>query len=476
MSFTLKQTFIASSLALSLALSASPSALAASQPPGLPNFAQLVDKEGRAVVNISARQNARTTAANPLPDLAPGDPFFEFFRRFAPPQQQREEAVSLGSGFIISPDGYILTNAHVVARGDEITVKLNDKREYKARLIGADGRTDVALLKIDAHNLPAVELGNPNTLRVGEWVLAIGSPFGFDNTVTSGIVSAKGRQLPDENYVPFIQTDVAVNPGNSGGPLFDMDGKVVGINSQIYSRSGGFMGISFAIPIDVAMQVADQLKQNGRVSRGRLGVQIQDLTKDLAASFGLKSPSGALVNSVEAGGPADKAGIRAGDIVLAVNGQPIKETSDLPRLIGAVKPGLATRIEIWRNQASRTVTVVPDELREADARAAQREAQPKQPARAQQQIAPVGLVLADAPPPLLQRLGIRFGLVVQRTSGLATQAGLLPGDVIVGVGTDPVTSFGEFKARIDATQAGAFVPLKVMRGNATLFLPLPVAK
>ncbi|MBP8812381.1 MAG: DegQ family serine endoprotease [Laribacter sp.] len=476
MSFTLKQTFIASSLALSLALSASPSALAASQPPGLPNFAQLVDKEGRAVVNISARQNARTTAANPLPDLAPGDPFFEFFRRFAPPQQQREEAVSLGSGFIISPDGYILTNAHVVARGDEITVKLNDKREYKARLIGADGRTDVALLKIDAHNLPAVELGNPNTLRVGEWVLAIGSPFGFDNTVTSGIVSAKGRQLPDENYVPFIQTDVAVNPGNSGGPLFDMDGKVVGINSQIYSRSGGFMGISFAIPIDVAMQVADQLKQNGRVSRGRLGVQIQDLTKDLAASFGLKSPSGALVNSVEAGGPADKAGIRAGDIVLAVNGQPIKETSDLPRLIGAVKPGQATRIEIWRNQASRTVTVVPDELREADARAAQREAQPKQPARAQQQIAPVGLVLADAPPPLLQRLGIRFGLVVQRTSGLATQAGLLPGDVIVGVGTDPVTSFGEFKARIDATQAGAFVPLKVMRGNATLFLPLPVAK
>ncbi|MCG9065442.1 DegQ family serine endoprotease [Laribacter hongkongensis] len=477
MSFTLKQTFIASSLALSLALSASPSALAASQPPGLPNFAQLVDKEGRAVVNISARQNARATAASPLPDLAPGDPFFEFFRRFAPPQQQREEAVSLGSGFIISPDGYILTNAHVVARGDEITVKLNDKREYKARLIGADGRTDVALLKIDAHNLPAVELGNPNTLRVGEWVLAIGSPFGFDNTVTSGIVSAKGRQLPDENYVPFIQTDVAVNPGNSGGPLFDMDGKVVGINSQIYSRSGGFMGISFAIPIDVAMQVADQLKQNGRVSRGRLGVQIQDLTKDLAASFGLKSPSGALVNSVEAGGPADKAGIRAGDIVLAVNGQAIKETSDLPRLIGAVKPGQATRIEIWRNQASRTVTVVPDELREADARSAQREAQPKQPARpAQQQIAPVGLVLADAPPQLLQRLGIRFGLVVQRTSGLATQAGLLPGDVIVGIGTDPVTSFGEFKARIDATPAGAFVPLKVMRGNATLFLPLPVAK
>ncbi|MCG9094207.1 DegQ family serine endoprotease [Laribacter hongkongensis] len=477
MSFTLKQTFIASSLALSLALSASPSALAASQPPGLPNFAQLVDKEGRAVVNISARQNARTTAASPLPDLAPGDPFFEFFRRFAPPQQQREEAVSLGSGFIISPDGYILTNAHVVARGDEITVKLNDKREYKARLIGADGRTDVALLKIDAHNLPAVELGNPNTLRVGEWVLAIGSPFGFDNTVTSGIVSAKGRQLPDENYVPFIQTDVAVNPGNSGGPLFDMDGKVVGINSQIYSRSGGFMGISFAIPIDVAMQVADQLKQNGRVSRGRLGVQIQDLTKDLAASFGLKSPSGALVNSVEAGGPADKAGIRAGDIVLAVNGQAIKETSDLPRLIGAVKPGQATRIEIWRNQASRTVTVVPDELREADARSAQREAQPKQPTRpAQQQIAPVGLVLADAPPQLLQRLGIRFGLVVQRTSGLATQAGLLPGDVIVGIGTDPVTSFGEFKARIDATPAGAFVPLKVMRGNATLFLPLPVAK
>jgi serine protease Do len=282
-----------------------PTALAAQ----LPDFTDLVEKQGGAVVNISTTQSVRNPLLPQAPQLQEDDPFYEFFRRFIPNPGPREfQSQSLGSGFIISQDGYILTNAHVVETAEEITVKLTDKREFKAKVIGADRRTDIALIKIDASSLPAVRFGDPNRLKVGEWVLAIGSPFGFENTVTAGIVSAKGRSLPQENYVPFIQTDVAVNPGNSGGPLFNLRGEVVGINSQIYSRTGGFMGLSFAIPIDVANEVAQQLRTTGKVTRGRIGVVIQPITKELADGFGLSKLQGALVNSVEKGGPADRPG------------------------------------------------------------------------------------------------------------------------------------------------------------------------
>ena len=284
----------------------------------LPDFTDLVEKQGPTVVNISTTQSARSPLGTPqVPQLQEDDPFYEFFRRFVPNPGPREfQNNSLGSGFIISADGYILTNAHVVEAADEINVKLNDKREFKAKVIGSDKRTDIALIKIDATGLPAVKFGDPNRLKVGEWVIAIGSPFGFENSVTAGIVSAKGRSLPQENFVPFIQTDAAVNPGNSGGPLFNMRGEVVGINSQIYSRTGGFMGLSFSIPIDVANDIATQLKTGGKVTRGRIGVVIQPVTKELAESFGLPKPAGALVSSVEKGSPAEKAGIEAGDVIL----------------------------------------------------------------------------------------------------------------------------------------------------------------
>src|SRR5690242_17329094 len=289
----------------------------------LPDFTRLVEEQGAAVVNISTTQATRRTQGLPQVPGLEDDEIQEFFRRFVPrpgpgeePPAPRSESRSLGSGFIISPDGYVLTNAHVVEGGDEINVRLPDKRDFKARVIGADKRTDIALIKIDASGLPAVRFGDPSKLKVGEWVVAIGAPFGFENSVTAGIVSAKGRSLPQENFVPFIQTDVAINPGNSGGPLFNMRGEVIGINSQIYSRTGGFMGLSFAIPIDVANQVVDQLKASGKISRGRIGVMIQEVTKELAESFGLADSNGALVVSVEKGGPADTAGIKPRDIIL----------------------------------------------------------------------------------------------------------------------------------------------------------------
>src|SRR3954451_10334581 len=312
---------------------------------GLPDFSELVDKQGPAVVNVSTTSTARGgPAQGPVPE---DDPFYDFFRRFGPPQPRDYETRSLGSGFIVSADGYILTNAHVVDMADEGTVKMKEKREFKAEVIGADKRTDVAVLKIEASGLPAVRIGDPEKLRVGEWVLAIGSPFGFESTVTAGIVSAKGRSLPQENYVPFIQTDAAINPGNSGGPLFNVKGEVVGINSQIYSRTGGFMGLSFAIPIDVAMDISNQLRTTGRVSRGRIGVVIQEVTKELAESFGLPKTSGALVNSVEKGGPADKAGIEASDVILKFDGKNVTSSSDLPRIVAQTRPGSKVTAQVW---------------------------------------------------------------------------------------------------------------------------------
>src|SRR5574340_620593 len=328
----------------------------------LPDFTDLVEQQGPAVVNISTTQIIRN--AQGFPNLPESDPFYEFFRRFAPQMPREQESQSLGSGFIISADGYIMTNAHVVDSADKITVRLTDKREFRAKVIGADKRTDVALLKIEATGLPKVNVGDPNKLKVGEWVVAIGSPFGFDSSVTAGIVSAKGRSLPQDNFVPFIQTDVAINPGNSGGPLFNMSGEVVGINSQIYTRSGGSMGLSFAIPIDVATQVADQLRSSGKVTRGRIGVAIQELTRELAESFGLSKPNGALISSVEKGGAADKAGIEVSDVILKFDGKPVNSSNDLPRMVAATKPGSKVAVELWRKGASRQVTVEVAEIPE----------------------------------------------------------------------------------------------------------------
>src|SRR6267378_4774520 len=338
----------------------------------LPDFTRVVEEQGNAVVNISTTQAVRRSGALPQVPGMEDEEVLEFFRRFIPRQPgpgqpapgPRPESRSLGSGFVISQDGYVLTNAHVVEGADEITVKFTDKRELKAKVIGADKRTDIALIKIDATGLPAVRFGDPAKLKVGEWVVAIGSPFGFENTVTAGIVSAKGRSLPQENFVPFIQTDVAINPGNSGGPLFNMRGEVVGINSQIYSRTGGFMGLSFAIPIDVALDIQKQLREKGRVARGRIGVVIQEVTRDLATSFGLDRPRGALVNSVEKGSPADRAGIEATDIITGFDGKPVENSSDLPRLVGSTRPGSQAAVEVWRKGAARKLSITVGELQE----------------------------------------------------------------------------------------------------------------
>src|SRR5437868_5410069 len=350
-------------------------AIAAQAQRDLPDFTRVVEEQGNAVVNISTTQAVRRSAALPQMPGIEDEEVLEFFRRFIPRQPgpgqpapgnpaPRPESRSLGSGFVISQDGYVLTNAHVVEGADEITVKFTDKREFKAKVIGADKRTDIALIKIDATGLPAVRFGDPQKLKVGEWVVAIGSPFGFDNTVTAGIVSAKGRSLPQDTFVPFIQTDVAINPGNSGGPLFNMRGEVIGINSQIYSRSGGFMGISFAIPADVALDVQKQLKDKGRVARGRIGVVIQEVTRDLATSFGLDRPRGALVNSVEKGSPADRAGVEATDIILSFDGKAVESSSDLPRIVGGTRPGTQSALEVWRKGKSRSLTLSVGELQE----------------------------------------------------------------------------------------------------------------
>ena len=320
----------------------------------LPDFSTLVDQAGPAVVNISVLKKVRTAGVNP--DMDPNDPLFEFFRYFQIPAPQAVPQQGVGSGFIISRDGHILTNSHVVADANEVIVKLTDKREFKAKVIGIDRRTDVALIKIDGNGLPAVKIGDSSQAKVGEWVAAIGSPFGFESSVTAGIISAKARALPDENYVPFLQTDVAVNPGNSGGPLLNVNGEVIGINSQIYSRTGGYMGVSFAIPIEVAMKVKDDLQKFGKVSRGRLGVTVQPVNPELADSFGLKSPQGALVNAVEPGSSAAKAGLAPGDVILGINDRVIEQPADLVRAIGDAKPGQNVTLKVWRKGATLELT------------------------------------------------------------------------------------------------------------------------
>jgi len=434
----------------------------------LPDFTALVEKEGAAVVNISTTQTVRGRGPLHIPGLSEDDPFYEFFRRFVPPQPEPREhqAQSLGSGFIISDDGYILTNTHVVDDADEVIVKLTDKREFKARVVGTDRRTDVAVLKIDAKGLPRVTLGDPSRLRAGEWVAAIGSPFGFENSVTAGIVSAKGRSLPTENYVPFIQTDVAVNPGNSGGPLFNLSGEVVGINSQIYSRTGGYMGLSFAIPIDVAMDVTNQLRSSGRVSRGKLGIGIQELNADLAASFGLKSAAGALVVSVEERSPAAKAGMAVGDVVLKYDGKAVQSSRDLPRMVAATKPGTSVKVEVWRKGASRELSVAVGEL--PSEKVAERGDGPRADTNR------LGLAVSELSADQRKQMGIDHGLLVQDVDGAAAKAGIRPGDVILSMNNSGITGIEQFARLLADNPAGRTVALLVRRGDNTLFIPVKV--
>jgi serine protease Do len=437
----------------------------------LPDFTELVEKHGAAVVNISTTQSPRTNPLTPqVPNLQEDDPFYEFFRRFIPQPGPREfQAQSLGSGFIISADGFIMTNAHVVDAADEVTVKLTDKREFKAKVIGADRRTDMALLKIDATGLPAVKVGDPNKLKVGEWVVAIGSPFGFENTVTAGIVSAKGRSLPQENFVPFIQTDVAVNPGNSGGPLFNMKGEVVGINSQIYSRTGGFMGLSFAIPIDVASDIAQQLRTVGKVTRGRIGVVIQAVTKELAESFGLPKLQGALVNSVEKGGPAEKAGIEPGDVIIRFDGKTVNSSEDLPRIVGGTKPGVKTTVQVWRNKAGRELQITVAELQDDRAKQSRRGGKP--PAAAPTQF---GLTLSELTDARRNELKLDGGVVVENAQGAAARAGIRRGDIILSVNNQLVNSVEQFIQLMGQFEKGSIVALRVRRGGNSLYVPFQI--
>lgn len=428
----------------------------------LPDFTQLAEKQSPAVVNITTTQDVRKPRRGRMPQP---EEMFDFFRRFMPPEGEQRFTPprrGQGSGFIISDDGYILTNTHVVDDTDEVIVRLHDRREFRAKVVGTDERTDVALLKIEASGLPRVTIGDPEKLKVGEWVLAIGAPFGFENSVTAGIVSAKGRSLPQENYVPFIQTDVAVNPGNSGGPLFNMRGEVVGVNSQIISRSGGYMGLSFAIPIDVAMDVAEQLKTSGGVSRGRIGVLIQEVTADLAESFGLGKPEGALVAEVEPGSPADKAGVQVSDIILRFNGRSVERSIDLPRMVGATRPGTKATLTLWRKGATRDVTVVVGEL------PAEKTAAAPIP---EKKVNRAGLVVSELTAEQRRQLKIESGVLVEDVSGASARAGLRPGDVILAVNNREVASADELSALLDDSKRRS-VALLVKRGEGSIYIPL----
>ncbi len=444
----------------------------------VPDFAKLVEQEGATVVNIQAYKNSSATSKrdnggmdlNQLPD---NDPFYDFFKRLVPstpevPQQENEEDQNFGSGFLISPDGYILTNTHVVGGLDAIKVTLNDKREFQAKLIGSDPQTDIALLKIEASDLPAVKIGNAKDLKPGEWVAAIGAPFGFDNSVTSGIVSAKGRSLPGENYTPFIQTDVAINPGNSGGPLFNLKGQVIGINSQIYSRSGGFMGISFAIPIDVAMNVAEQLKNTGKVQRGQLGVIIQEVSYGLAKSFGLDKPTGALIAKVLPDSPAAKAGLQVGDIVRSVNGEEVRSSTELPVMVGNLVPGKEVTLGIWRKgqQIEQKVVLGSANDGQKGNEVNIGTVEPQSTESKQFAIENLGLTMRE-----VDTQGQKE-LVVVAVNGPAHNAGLRVGDRILSVGQSAITDEASLRTALES--AGKNIPLLVERQGSTLFLAISI--
>jgi serine protease Do len=439
----------------------------------LPDFTELVERVGPSVVNIRTMERGRANA----PGAGEVDPSMEeFFRRFGIPMPGRPGPRSgprgddepqqrgVGSGFILSADGFIMTNAHVVDGADEVLVTLTDKREFKARIIGADKRTDVAVVKIDASGLPFVKIGDVNRLKVGEWVMAIGSPFGLENSVTAGIVSAKQRDTGD--YLPFIQTDVAINPGNSGGPLLNLRGEVVGINSQIYSRSGGFMGISFAIPIDEAMRVSDQLRANGRVIRGRIGVQIAPVTKEVAEAIGLGKPTGALVQSVEAGGPADKAGVEAGDIITRVDGKVVEKSGDLPRLVGGTRPGSKATLQIFRRGAAKELSVTVGEFEpERPSRRAQAEPSGAAPVKSA-----LGITASDLTEAQKRELKVKGGVRVDAVEGAAARAGLREGDVILSVDNAEVTDLRQFATLAAKVEKARAVSVLVRRGEWVNYL------
>jgi serine protease Do len=462
-----------------------PAAPARAQARVLPDFTDLVEQVGPAVVNIRTLERARSSGA------APGgmdEEMQEFFRRFfgqpmpgvprqTPrpnrPQPDEEQPRGVGSGFILSTDGFVMTNAHVVEGADEVLVTLADKREFKAKVVGTpDKRTDVAVIKIEATGLPAVKIGDVSRLKVGEWVMAIGSPFGLENTVTAGIVSAKGRDTGD--YLPFIQTDVAINPGNSGGPLINMRGEVVGINSQIYSRSGGFMGISFAIPIDEAIRVSEQLRVSGRVSRGRIGVQIDQVTKDVAESIGLGKAQGALVRSVESGSPADKAGVEAGDIITKFDGRVIDRATDLPRLVGNTKPGTRSTMTVFRRGGSKDlgVTIAELEPEKPVRRTADKEEKPKGSPAAQS----VGLSVSDLTDAQKKELKIKGGVKVEAVTDGAARAGIHEGDVIVAIGNTEITSVKEFDAVVAKVDKTKPIPVLLRRGELATYLLIRPAR
>ncbi|MDN7178124.1 DegQ family serine endoprotease [Caballeronia sp. SEWSISQ10-4 2] len=453
---------------------------------GIPDFSGLVETYGPAVVNISAKHVVKTASrrnglngGNPQLPIDPSDPFYQFFKHFygngvpgmggdGNGQNAADTpSESLGSGFIVSSDGYILTNAHVVDGANVVTVKTTDKREYRAKVVGADKQSDVAVLKIDAKNLPVVKIGDPNGSKVGQWVVAIGSPYGFDNTVTSGIISAKSRSLPNENYTPFIQTDVPVNPGNSGGPLFNLQGEVIGINSMIYSQTGGFQGLSFAIPINEAIKVKDALVKTGHVDRGRLGVTVQGMDQTLAKSFGLQSPNGALVSSIEAGGPAAKAGLQPGDVILSLNGQPVADSNALPSQVAGLAPGTTAKVQVWRDKSTKDLSVTVGALSDAKTASAGDNADKGDSAS---QDARLGVAVRPLTPEERQSASLSRGLLVQQASGAAESAGIQAGDVILAVNGQPVTNVQQLKTMV--AHAGDSIALLIQRDDAQIFVPV----
>jgi serine protease Do len=431
----------------------------------LPNFATIAANNGPSVVNISVTGTVKNVGLNNFPQTGPDDPFFEFFKHFQPTIPDAESPISgMGSGFIVKSNGVILTNAHVVENADEVTVKLTDKREFKAKVLGVDKPTDVAVLKIEADNLPAVKIGSTQSTNVGDWVLAIGSPFGLENTVTAGIVSAKSRALPDEGYVSFLQTDVAINPGNSGGPLFNLNGEVIGINSQIYSRSGGYQGLSFSIPIEVAMKTEQQLLEHGKVSRGRIGVGIQSINQDLANSFGLDRPMGALVGSVEKNGPADKVGIVPGDVISKFNGKTIDRSSDLPSLVAEIRPKETVNIEIWHKNHKKELSIKVDEMKSASASIQLIDKDNDK----------LGLEVRPLTEDERIQAQVGHGLLVENVrKGPAEKAGIHSGDVILAVNGDEVESIEDLTSQINKTKKT--LALLISRGENKLYIPINLA-
>lgn len=429
-------------------------------PLALPDMRGIVAANAPAVVNISVSGTRKTAAG--IPQLDPDDPLYQFFRRFGGQVPQGKTPVQgMGSGFIVSADGTILTNAHVVEDADEVTVKLNDKREFKAKVLGADKASDVAVLKIDAKDLPFVRVGTSAPTKVGEWVLAIGSPFGFESSASAGIVSAKSRSLPDGSYVPFIQTDVAVNPGNSGGPLFNMNGEVIGINSQIYSRSGGYQGLSFAIPIEVAMNVERQIVTTGKVQRGKLGISIQEVNQALADTFGLAKPAGGLVSSVEKGGPAARAGIEPGDVIIGIDGKAVNSAGDLPAAVALKKPGESTRLQIWRKGKAQDIEIKVGSFGEEKVAAAEAPSIDK---------GRLGVAVRPLTPDEKRQAGVTAGLVVEQAGGSAAKAGIQPGDIILSVNGQSVGSVDQLRTAI--ASVGKKAAILVERGESRIFVPV----